>query len=92
MLLYDTVDYSCLKKDTMKRWKSTKKVRKKLTRNTFLNFEYAVGIGLGAGVGLRVVDIQLVTGQHKIKVDITLKYDSRALWRLWEIDVNQMTR
>ena len=35
---------------------------KKLTRNTFLNFEYAVGIGLGAGVGLRTVDIPLVTG------------------------------
>ena len=35
---------------------------KNLTRDTFLNFEYAVGIGLGAGVGLRVVDIQLVTG------------------------------
>ena len=62
LLYYDRVDYSCLKKDTMKRWRSKKKVTKKLTRNTFLNFEYAVGIGLGAGVGLRVVDIQLVTG------------------------------
>ena len=70
---------------------------KKLTRNTFLNFEYAVGIGLGAGVGLRVVDIQLVTGRHKIdvssskliiQVDITLKYDSRVPWCLWKIDVN----
>ena len=62
LLYYDTVDYSSLKKDTIKRWKSKKKVTKKLTRNTFLNFEYAVGIGLGAGVGLRVVDIQLFTG------------------------------
>ena len=62
LLYYDTDDYSSLKKDTMKRWKSKKKGDKKLTRNTFLNFEYAVGIGLGAGVGLRVVDIQLVTG------------------------------
>ena len=62
LLYYDTDDYNSLKKDTMKRWKSKKKVTKNLTRNTFLNFEYAVGIGLGAGVGLRVVDIQLVTG------------------------------
>ena len=46
----------------MKRWKSKKKSNKKLTRNTFLNFEYAVGIGLGAGVGLRAVDIPLVKG------------------------------
>ena len=33
-----------------------------MTRNTFLNFEYAVGIGLGAGVGLRAVDNPFVTG------------------------------
>ena len=46
----------------MKRRKSKKKGDKKLTRNTFLNFEYAVGIGLGAGVGLRAVDFPLVTG------------------------------
>ena len=52
-------------------------VTKKLTRNTFLNFEYAVGIGLGAGVGLRAVDILDIL--HKLTQNSCIEFKTYLL-------------